>query len=90
MANQDTLLTKLNPRYVRVFKSLPWLGIEFYVSKISMSFYRNIVCKNIVCISPYQSTEAIAAVSLHSRHSSEPTLIRLALQHPVCSFVEQF
>jgi len=33
------LLTKLNPRYVRVFKSLPGLGIEFYASKISMSFY---------------------------------------------------
>jgi hypothetical protein len=29
------------------FLSLPWLGIEAYGSKIS--FYRNIVCKNIVC-----------------------------------------
>jgi len=37
--NQGKLLTKLNPRYVRAFKSLPWLGIELYASKISMSFY---------------------------------------------------
>ncbi len=34
--SQGELLTKLNPRYV--FKSLPWLGIEFYVSKISVPF----------------------------------------------------
>jgi len=27
-------------------KSLPWLGIEIYVSNITISFYRNIVCKN--------------------------------------------
>ncbi len=30
-------------------KSLPWLGIEIYVSNISISFYRNIVCKNVLC-----------------------------------------
>jgi len=48
--NQGKLLKKLNPRYVKVFKILPWLGFEFYASKISMSFlsfYRNIVRKNI-------------------------------------------
>jgi len=44
------LHTILNPRYVRVLKSLPWFGIEFYASKltnIEISFYRNIVCQNI-------------------------------------------
>jgi len=34
MMNQSKLLTKLNPRYVRVFKSLFWLRTEFYASKI--------------------------------------------------------
>jgi hypothetical protein len=38
MINQGKLLTKLNPRYERIFNILPWLGIEFYASKISMSF----------------------------------------------------
>jgi len=39
------LLTK----NVVFFKKLPWLGIEIYVSNISISFYRNIVSKNIFC-----------------------------------------
>jgi hypothetical protein len=49
MIYQCKLLTKLNPRYVRVFKSLPWLGIEFYASKISMSFclFITILCAKI-------------------------------------------
>ncbi len=53
MMNQGKLLTKLNPRCVRVFKSLPWLGIEFYASKISISLYLFIlycVQKYLVCI----------------------------------------
>jgi len=29
------------------FKSLPWLNIETYVSKLS--FYRNIVRENVLC-----------------------------------------
>jgi len=37
--NQGKLLTKLNPRYVKIFNRLPWLVIEIYASKISMSFY---------------------------------------------------
>jgi len=49
MTNQGKLLTKLNTKYVRVFKSLPWLGIELYASKISMSFYHfiAILCAKI-------------------------------------------
>ncbi len=49
MMNQGKLLTKLNPRYVKVFKSLPWLDIELYASKISMSFYHfiAILCAKI-------------------------------------------
>jgi len=49
MTNQGKLLTKLNPRYVRIFNSLPWLGIEFYASKISMSFYlfMSVLCAKI-------------------------------------------
>jgi len=41
MMKQGKLVTKLNPRsnfdprYVRVYKILPWLGIELYASKIS-------------------------------------------------------
>jgi len=36
------------------FLSLPWLGMETYGSKISLifiaiSFYRNIVCQNVLC-----------------------------------------
>jgi len=31
------------------FQSLLLLGIEVYVSNIAISFYRNIVRKNIVC-----------------------------------------
>jgi len=52
MTNQGKLLTKLNPVYVRVFKSLPWSGIEFYASKISMPFYLFIVifCAKILCV----------------------------------------
>jgi len=45
--SQGKLLKNLNPRYARVFKSLPWLGIEFYASKILMSFYLFIA---IVCV----------------------------------------
>jgi len=30
-------------------KSVPWLVKETYVSKLSISSYRNIVCKNIAC-----------------------------------------
>jgi len=30
-------------------KSSPWLVIGTYVSKKSISFYRNIVCKNVSC-----------------------------------------
>jgi len=34
-------------------KSLPWFVIETHGSKLSMSFYRNIVCKKyLVCIGP--------------------------------------
>jgi hypothetical protein len=49
MMNQGKLLTKLNPRYVRVFKSLSCLGIELYASKISMSTYLliTILCAKI-------------------------------------------
>jgi len=31
------------------YNRLPWLGIETYVSNIAISFYRNIVCKNVEC-----------------------------------------
>jgi len=51
MTKQGKLLTKLNPRYIRIFKILPRLGIEFYASKISMSFYRNaILCSKIYSV----------------------------------------
>jgi len=36
-----------NIRYNRFLKSLPRLVIETYVSKLSISFYRNIVCKKL-------------------------------------------
>ncbi len=47
-------------RYVVFFKSLPWLGIEIYVSKISLSFYRNIVHKN-----------GLREISIFTKHSFE-------------------
>jgi len=42
-------------------KSLPWLVIETYVSNIAVSFYRNIVCKNVFCevdllMAPYRKS----------------------------------
>jgi len=42
-------LTKFNPRYVRVFKSLPWLVIETHGSKLSTSFlsFFAILCAKI-------------------------------------------
>ncbi len=39
MTNQGKLLTKLNPRYFRVFQSLPWLVYVSKLSNIKMSFY---------------------------------------------------
>jgi hypothetical protein len=57
MTNQGKLLTKLSTRYVKVFNSLPWLVNRTYGLKIIkclnifLSQCRNIVCKNIWCIS---------------------------------------
>jgi len=45
MTNQGELLTK---RWLS-FLSLASLGIETYVSNIAISFYLNIVCKNVSC-----------------------------------------
>jgi len=37
---------------------LSWLVIETYVSKLSISFYRNIVCKNILPLGIYNLASA--------------------------------
>jgi len=34
--------SKHSTRFVVFFQSLPWLGIDIYVSNIEISFYRNI------------------------------------------------
>jgi len=49
MTNQGKQLTKLNPRYVRVFQSLPWLLNKNLCLKIIK--YKNIFLslKNIYC-----------------------------------------
>jgi hypothetical protein len=52
MANQGKLLTKFNPGYIRVFKSLH-RNLSLKIIKyqnIFLSFNRNIVCKNIFCV----------------------------------------
>jgi len=60
MTNQGKLLTKLNPRYVRVVKSLPWLGIELYALKYQSMFIFSSQCyvqKYLVCMSPKSDVE---------------------------------
>jgi hypothetical protein len=62
MVNQGKLLTKFNPRYVRVFKSLPWLVNRNLCLQIIK--YQNIflsqyyVQKYLVCNEPYIQPES--------------------------------
>jgi len=49
-------MTKLNPRYVRVFKSTPWILCLF------LSFYHNIVCKNIVYVKALKKSSLVINV----------------------------
>jgi len=54
---QGKLLSKHNTRYIRLltrfYKSLPWLFIRnllLKMSNVAISFYRNIVCENVWCV----------------------------------------
>jgi len=58
LTNQGKLLTKFNPKYVWVFKSLPWLvNRNLYLKIIKyLSIFLSQYCvqKYLVCISPYE------------------------------------
>ncbi len=47
MPNQGKLLKTLTYLGLSSVKSLPWFIIETHGSKLSLSFYRNIMCNNI-------------------------------------------
>jgi len=49
--DQGKLLSKDNIRYIIFYKSLPWLfnrNLLLKNANVAISFYHNIVCKNIV------------------------------------------
>jgi len=54
-------MTKLNPRYVRVFKSTPWI-ICLKNSNVFLPYYHNIVCKNIVCVKALKKSSLVMNV----------------------------
>jgi len=49
MPNQGKFLKNTTYLVLCFVKSLPWLAIETFVLKLSISYYRNIVCKNVSC-----------------------------------------
>jgi len=64
MANQDKLLTKFNPRYVRMFKSLPWLVNRnlkiikyqniFFIFLSQYRVQKYLVCNDLILVERYR------------------------------------